>query len=80
MDFDEPGQAADSQRVDRHKLHDAQINRALGLFLLAFALVVLFAVFFTPTGVGKLTNLAAGGVIALIAAVMLYHSRRPGNP
>ena len=80
MDFHEPGPAADSKQMNQHRLHTAQINRALGTFLLFFALVVLVAIFFTPTGVGKLTNLAAGAIIALIAGVMLYYSRGPGNP
>ncbi len=79
MDFHEPDQAADSRGMDPHKLQQAQINRALGTFLLFFALVVLVAIFFTPTGVGKLTNLAAGSVIGLIAGVMLYYSRGVRN-
>jgi len=61
---------------ERAGLQDAQINRALGLFLLFFACVVLVSVFFTPTLVGKLTNLAAGAIIGLIAAVMICRSRK----
>ena len=80
MDFDEPGQAANSKQINQHRLHEAQINKALGTFLLAFALVVLIAILFTPTGIGKLTNLAAGGIIALIAGVMLWRAHRLSNP
>ncbi|MCU0915482.1 MAG: hypothetical protein MUC88_13085 [Planctomycetes bacterium] len=66
--------------MSQHRLQKSQINRALGTFLLVFALVVLVAIFFTPTDIGKLTNLAAGGIIALIAGIMLYHSRKPESP
>lgn len=68
----------DSQEMGRNRpgLQEAQINRALGLFLLFFACVVLVSIFFTPTLVGKLTNLAAGAIIGLIAAAMIYRSRK----
>ena len=61
---------------ERPGLQEAQINRALGLFLLFFACVVLVSIFFTPTLVGKLTDLAAGAIIGLIAAAMIYRSRK----
>jgi membrane associated rhomboid family serine protease len=68
----------DSQEMGRNRpgLQEAQINRALGLFLLFFACVVLVSIFFTPTLVGKLTNLAAGAIIGLIAVAMIYRSRK----
>ena len=49
---------------------EAKINRALGVFMLFFGAVILVAVFFTETAVGKLTNLAAGGIIVLIGALL----------
>ncbi len=55
---------------DAKTLHDFQINKALGAFLLFFALVVLVSIFFTDTGIGKLTNLGAGAVIGGIGGVM----------
>jgi len=48
---------------DARVLHDVQINMALGAFLVFFGLVVLVSIFFTDTGIGKLTNLGAGVVI-----------------
>ena len=46
----------------------SQINKALGAFLVFFGLVVLVSIFFTDTGIGKLTNLGAGAVIGGIGA------------
>jgi hypothetical protein len=56
-------------------LHDIQINMALGTFLVFFGAVVLLSVFFTDTGVGKLTNLGAGAIITGIGAAMIYRAR-----
>ena len=52
----------------------ARINRALGLFLLFFGLVVLTGVFFTPEPVGKLVNLACAVILAGIGAAMAIHA------
>ncbi len=57
-------------------LHDVQINMALGAFLVFFGVVVLASIFFTETGIGKLTNLGAGAIITGIGAAMLYQARR----
>jgi len=57
-------------------LHDVQINMALGAFLVFFGAVVLASIFFTETGIGRLTNLGAGAIIAGIGAAMLYKARR----
>jgi hypothetical protein len=46
------------------------MHKALGAFLLFFAAVVLVSIFFTDTGIGKLTNLGAGGVIGVIGGIM----------
>ena len=51
-----------------------KINKALGLFLLCFAGVILIAVFFTDTRIGKMTNLVAGLLLAGIGAVMILKS------
>jgi hypothetical protein len=61
---------ATENQDDPKTLHDSQINKALGAFLLFFALVVLLSVFFTDTGIGKLTNLGAGAVIGGIGGAM----------
>ena len=60
--------------ADRARLQEAQINRALGLFLLCFAAIVFVAVFFTETGVGKATNLVASLILGAIGAVMVVRS------
>jgi uncharacterized membrane protein len=56
----------------------AQINKALAVFLLFFSAVVIIAVFFTETWTGKLANLAAGLILAVIAAVLILRSKK--NP
>jgi hypothetical protein len=61
---------------DARVLHDVQINMALGAFLVFFGLVVLVSIFFTDTGIGKLTNLGAGAVIGGIGAAMICKARR----
>lgn len=70
------------QEMDRNQrvLQEAQINRALGLFLLFFACVLAVSILFTPTLLGRLTNLAAGGVLGLIGALMVWRSRRAEAP
>jgi preprotein translocase subunit SecY len=56
----------------------AQINKALAVFLFFFSAVVIIAVFFTETWVGKLTNLVSGLILALIAAALILRSKK--NP
>ena len=61
------------------KAQMAQINRALGIFLLFFSAVILVAVFFTGTFVGKMTNLAAGLILGLIGALLFLQPKRKQN-
>lgn len=61
------------------KLQQAQINRALGIFMLAFSLIVIISIFFTETFVGKMTNLVAGLIMASIALAMLLKSMGRGK-
>jgi uncharacterized membrane protein len=68
--------AATENQDEARTLHDSQMNKALGAFLVFFALVVLVSIFFTDTGIGKLTNLGAGTVIGLIGGVMLLKGLR----
>lgn len=65
-----------SNHNDVRVLHDAQINMALGTFLVFFGLVVLVSILFTDTGIGKLTNLGAGAMIVGIGAAMIYKAHR----
>ncbi|MCJ7673986.1 MAG: hypothetical protein MUO33_02415 [Sedimentisphaerales bacterium] len=61
------------------KLQQAQINRALGIFMLAFSLIVIISIFFTETFIGKMTNLVAGLIMASIALAMLLKSMGRGK-
>lgn len=66
----------DRQEPDTRQegMQEAQINRALGVFMLFFAAIVLISIFFTSTTIGKLTNLGAGGIIGLIGGVMFWRA------
>ena len=55
-------------------MQEAQINRALGVFMLFFATIILVSIFFTSTRIGKLTNLGAGAMIGLIGGVLFYRA------
>ena len=58
------------------KTQMAQINRALGIFLLFFGAVVIAALLFTETFVGKMTNLVAGLILTLIGAILILRTKR----
>jgi len=67
---------ADGRDPDKRQtgMQEAQINRALGVFMLFFASIILVSIFFTSTTIGKLTNLGAGGIIGLIGGVMFWRA------
>jgi hypothetical protein len=71
--------AATGNQDEAKRLHEAQINKALGTFLLFFALVVLGSILLTDTGIGKLTNLGAGTVIGTIGGLMFLQGLRAGR-
>ena len=58
------------------KLKNAQINRALGLFILFFGIVVIVAMVFTNTRIQLLTDLIAGLVLSAIGGGMILKSRK----
>jgi Flp pilus assembly protein TadB len=58
------------------KAQMAQINKALAVFLLFFGAVVISAIFFTETFVGKMTNLTAGMILVLIGAILILQTKR----
>lgn len=62
--------------TDGERLDSARVHRALGIFLLAFGLLVLVAAIFTETTEGRITNLVAGGILALIGGGMAKPPRR----
>ena len=65
-----------TNKEDAQKAQMAQINRALGVFLLFFGAVIIGAVFFTESFVGKMTNLAAGLILGLIGTLLLMQAKR----
>jgi hypothetical protein len=58
------------------KAQMAQINRALAVFLLFFSAVIIVAVFFTESFVGKMTNLIAGLILGLIGGLLFLQTKR----
>ena len=58
------------------KLKNAQINNALGLFILFFGIVVMVAMVFTNTRVQQMTDLVAGLILSAIGGGMMLKSRR----
>lgn len=64
------------QKTQHSQLESAKINQALGLFLFAFGIIILVAVFFTPTNLGKVINLVSALILCLFGGGMILHSRR----
>lgn len=58
------------------KIKAAQINNALGIFILAFGAIVLFAMFYTETMAQHLTDLAAGLILISIGGGMVWKAKR----
>jgi len=57
------------------KIRAAQINNALGLFILFFGIIVISAMFFTDTFVGQMTNMVAGILLSAIGLGMVLVAR-----
>ena len=58
------------------KLKNAQINNALGLFILFFGIVVIVAMVFTETRIQMMTDLVAGLILSAIGGGMMLKSRK----
>lgn len=58
------------------RIKAAQINNALGVFILAFGAIVLFAMFYTETMVQHLTDLVAGLLLMSIGGGMIWKAKR----
>jgi multisubunit Na+/H+ antiporter MnhG subunit len=65
--------AANKEEVQRLQL--AQINRALGVFLLFFGSIIVVAVLFTETFIGRMSNLAAGLILGLIGTLFVFRAK-----
>ncbi|MBW7989459.1 MAG: hypothetical protein FVQ84_05500 [Planctomycetes bacterium] len=70
--MDEQNELADKEKNENRL---GQINRALGLFICFFSAVVLVSIFLTETFVGKMTNLVAGLIFAIIGIIMIVKSK-----
>ena len=56
------------------KIKTAQINRALGVFICLFGIIILVAMCFTETFVQQMTDLVAGLVLLIIGGGMVWKS------
>jgi len=65
-----------TDKEESQKIQMAQINKALAVFLLFFGAVVISAIFFTETFVGKMTNLTAGLILGLIGVILIVQANR----
>lgn len=70
--MDEQNELTDKGRAQNRM---GQINRALGLFICFFAAVVMISIFRTTTFIGKMTNLVAGLIFALVGVIMIVKSK-----
>jgi hypothetical protein len=70
--MDEQKELADKEQAENRL---GQINRALGYFICFFSAVVLVSIFLTDTFVGKMTNLVAGLIFAVIGIIMIVTSK-----
>ncbi len=59
---------------DKAKVKSAQINNALGVFILFFGIVILIATSHTTTFIGEMTNLVAGLILCSIGGGMIIKS------
>ncbi|MBT3242430.1 MAG: hypothetical protein HN352_04715 [Bacteroidetes bacterium] len=63
------------EREKVNKIKNAKINNALGVFILFFGFIVIFAMIFADTFVQQMTNLVAGLVLCIIGGGMMLKSR-----
>ena len=65
----------DNNKFKLQKIKDSEINKALGLFILFFGIVIIGATFFTTSFIGQMTNLVAGIVLSAIGAAMVFKAK-----
>ena len=70
--MDEQNELTDKGRTENRM---GRINRALGFFICFFSAVVLVSISLTETFVGKMTNLVAGLIFAVIGIIMIVKSK-----
>ncbi|HDL19331.1 MAG TPA: hypothetical protein ENH29_09775 [Bacteroidetes bacterium] len=65
----------ENERQETSKAEEIEALLVIGLFLGAFGVAVLTAVFFTDTYHGKITNLISGGLLIVISVYAVVRSR-----
>lgn len=58
------------------KIKAAQINNALGFFILVFGIIVVIAMAFTETFVQQMTDLTAGLLMVIIGGGMMWFAKK----
>ncbi|GGW28463.1 hypothetical protein [Arenibacter certesii] len=58
------------------RLKEAQINNALGVFILVFGIIILFAMIYTETFVEHMTDMTAGLLLISIGGGMVWKARK----
>jgi len=74
------GKSEDFRQLEQEKAYSSQVNRALGIFLFSFGLIILFSIFLTETFRGQMTNLVAGLIITGMGAGFLCKGRSSVGP
>jgi uncharacterized membrane protein HdeD (DUF308 family) len=70
-----------NEKVQENRMQDPmrQINRALGLFMSFFGVIVLVSAFYTETRIGSVTNLVAGSILTIIGIIMIFRRRKDSD-
>ncbi|MCB9206329.1 MAG: hypothetical protein H6610_02810 [Ignavibacteriales bacterium] len=68
------------KKIEEEKIiRDANINNALGIFILVFGIIIIISSIFTETSIGQMTNLIAGILLGLIGFGMIVKSKKNIN-
>ncbi len=65
-----------TDKDNKAKVKTAQINQALGFFILVFGIIITIALAFTETFVQQMTDLVAGLLLMAIGGGMMWKSKR----
>ncbi len=57
------------------QIKSSEINKALGIFILFFGVVIILSTFFTETFIGEMTNLVAGIILSSIGGGMVLKAK-----
>ena len=58
------------------KIKTAQINQALGFFILFFGVIVSFAMIYSNTAVQQMTSLVSGITLVIIGGAMMWKAAK----